>query len=288
MLTKVDPNARLLGLDKLWIAPLAIVEAARGFDRETWIEAVPGTLIAMRLSGEKVTAQWGRRRGVTSMPGADIALQPAGTPNHYTAPGRCSFAQIYLPDSLIDRVAAGLQPGSPASGLLRDDLIFLADAEFELRVKTYIRAAMSNASSVEMECRAILIVERLLSQFHGFVSPDEADDHRGGLADWQLNRVEDLLRSDLSRNFSLEHIAARAHISPFHFARCFRKSTGLPPHRYLVKLRIEKAKELLEHSTLPITDIAADVGYDDPSYFARLFQKQVGVTPSQYRRERRS
>ncbi|MFX8016085.1 helix-turn-helix transcriptional regulator, partial [Acinetobacter baumannii] len=58
-------------------------------------------------------------------------------------------------------------------------------------------------------------------------------------------------------------------------------------HRFLVKLRIDKARELLESTDLPIIEIAAQVGYDDPSYLARLFRREVGVTPAAYRRERR-
>ncbi len=70
-------------------------------------------------------------------------------------------------------------------------------------------------------------------------------------------------------------------------SRAFKTSTGVPPHRYLVQLRIKKARKLLETIDPPISEIAAQVGYDDPSYLARLFRREVGKTPAAYRRERR-
>jgi AraC family transcriptional regulator len=108
------------------------------------------------------------------------------------------------------------------------------------------------------------------------------------LAPWQVTRVLDFMSAGLAKNSTLAEIASLVRLSPFHFARCFKQSTGLPPHRYLIQLRIEKAKELLEHTALPITEIAAQVGYEDPGYFSRLFLKEAGVSPSQYRRDRRS
>jgi AraC family transcriptional regulator len=109
---------------------------------------------------------------------------------------------------------------------------------------------------------------------------------RGGLADWQVKRASDLLSGGYG-NFDLTTLANSVGLSPYHFSRAFKQSTGLPPHRYQTMLRIERAKDLLANSTLTISDVAAAVGYDDQGQLARLFRSEVGVTPSQYRRERR-
>ena len=77
-------------------------------------------------------------------------------------------------------------------------------------------------------------------------------------------------------------------LSTFHFARAFKSATGLPPYRYLLALRIARAKDLLAKSALAISDVAAAVGYEDQSQLARLFRKDVGLTPSQFRMARRS
>jgi AraC family transcriptional regulator len=109
---------------------------------------------------------------------------------------------------------------------------------------------------------------------------------RGGLADWQIRRAREVLSGGYG-NFDLTELAGTVGLSPYHFSRAFKQSTGLPPHRYQIMLRVERAKDLLANSTLSMSDVAAAIGYDDQGQLARLFRREVGVTPSQYRRERR-
>jgi AraC family transcriptional regulator len=100
-----------------------------------------------------------------------------------------------------------------------------------------------------------------------------------------VERIVELLSADLSAEIDLTTMAATAALSPFHFSRAFQAATGVPPYRYLVQLRVERARALLEATDLPISEIAAQVGYDDPSYLARLFRREVGAAPAVYRRE---
>ncbi len=111
---------------------------------------------------------------------------------------------------------------------------------------------------------------------------------RGGLAPWQVRRCTDYLTEHACENVGLEELAALVCLSPFHFARAFKQSTGVPPHRYQLSLRIERAKALLELTDAPVTAIALDVGYDSSQALARLFRREVGVSPSDYRRGRRT
>lgn len=79
-------------------------------------------------------------------------------------------------------------------------------------------------------------------------------------------------------------MAAQCGLNERSFHRRFRKATGLAPLAYVQKLRIEEAKHLLETTTIPIDDIAAEVGYVEPASFRRLFRRTVGIVPSEYRR----
>jgi AraC family transcriptional regulator len=110
---------------------------------------------------------------------------------------------------------------------------------------------------------------------------------RGGLAAWQVRKATALLEARMEEPIGLDRLAAETGLSPFHFARAFKRTTGLPPHRYQIMLRIERAKDLLANSHRSIADVAAAVGYTDQSQLARLFRKEVGMTPLAYRRERR-
>lgn len=108
---------------------------------------------------------------------------------------------------------------------------------------------------------------------------------RGGLAPWQARRTTEYIAAHLDRRITLEELAAVARLSPFHFARAFARTVGMPPYRYQRKLRIERACELLAVSDMRIIDVALAVGYESPQALARVFSAARGMSPSQWRRQ---
>ncbi|WP_274425206.1 AraC family transcriptional regulator [Chelativorans sp. YIM 93263] len=107
---------------------------------------------------------------------------------------------------------------------------------------------------------------------------------KGGLAPWAERRSVELLRARFSEDISLDELAAEARLSPFHFARMFKQSLGVPPRVYLTRLRVERACELLETTELPVTEIAQEVGYSSNQVLARVFIKHQHMSPTDYRR----
>lgn len=107
---------------------------------------------------------------------------------------------------------------------------------------------------------------------------------RGGLAPWQARRTAAFLAANIERRVPLGELAAIARLSPFHFARAFARTMGMPPYRYQQALRIERAAELLRASDMRIIEIALAVGYETPQALARVFVQQHGMTPSEWRR----
>lgn len=97
-----------------------------------------------------------------------------------------------------------------------------------------------------------------------------------------IARAKDLLLMQLAEPPSLEALAAAVHLSPFHFARCFRKATGLPPHAWLMQQRIARARALLREGCLPLA-VATQLGFADQSHLSRQFKKVYGVGPRAYR-----
>lgn len=107
---------------------------------------------------------------------------------------------------------------------------------------------------------------------------------RGGLAPWAQRRCLELMRERFSEDLSLDELAAEAQLSPYHFARMFKKSVGVPPRVHLTRLRMEKVCDLLETTDLQITEIAQEVGYSSNQVLARVFIKHLRMSPSDYRR----
>jgi AraC-like DNA-binding protein len=110
-----------------------------------------------------------------------------------------------------------------------------------------------------------------------------AEPTRGALPKHKLRRAEDFVQAHIDQPIRLEELAAAAAVSPFHFHRQFKKATGMTPHEYILRTRIERAKELLSGSELPLVEVAAQVGYADQSHFTSTFRKMTSVTPRGYR-----
>jgi AraC family transcriptional regulator len=118
--------------------------------------------------------------------------------------------------------------------------------------------------------------------------PLEPPLRRGGLAPWQTRRAEEALMAHIDGDISLKQLADAVGLSRSHFARAFKKSTGMPPHRWLLARRVERAQDLLLNSTLTIEQIASRCGFADQSHLTRVFARLVQMGPGEWRRRRRS
>jgi AraC-like DNA-binding protein len=98
--------------------------------------------------------------------------------------------------------------------------------------------------------------------------------------------VADHIDANLGRELRLGELSGVVHMSPFHFARLFKRTSGVPPHRFVVRRRVDRAIELLAGGEHPIGEIARLVGFGTPSHFTTVFRRITGVTPTEYRRGR--
>jgi transcriptional regulator GlxA family with amidase domain len=106
---------------------------------------------------------------------------------------------------------------------------------------------------------------------------------RGGLPPRALRRVREFIEAHLEENISIQVLASIAGLSMYHFARAFKQSEGMTPHEYVIQCRVQRAKDLLAETDLPLSEIALASGFSDQSHCARRFREHVGVTPSSYR-----
>jgi AraC-like DNA-binding protein len=105
----------------------------------------------------------------------------------------------------------------------------------------------------------------------------------GGLAPYKLRHTTAYIKGNLEQALSLAQLAIEAQMSPAHFARLFKHATGLAPHQYVLRCRMEQAKRLLAETDLPLSEIALQIGCTDQSHFTALFRKHVALTPKAYR-----
>ena len=99
----------------------------------------------------------------------------------------------------------------------------------------------------------------------------------------RLRRVTGFIQDNLNRQLTLLDLSAVVHMSPYHFARLFKQSTGVPPHRFVLGQRIVRASLLLRSARLSIAEVARLVGFRTPSHFTTAFRRMTGITPSAYR-----
>ena len=110
-------------------------------------------------------------------------------------------------------------------------------------------------------------------------------DYRGGMPTIRLNRTLEFINQNLTRDLRLWELAQIAGMSPNYFCELFKASTGLPPYKYILKCRIERAKQYLRDLRISLACAGAAAGFADQSHFTKVFRRMVGVTPMKFRSE---
>ena len=190
---------------------------------------------------------------------------------------------FYLPRAALDAIAD--EANAPRIG----DLSYKPGAGVDDVTISSLRSTMLLALANPEQVNQ-LFVEHLMSavgmhvaQTYGGMRP-QSPRVRGGLAPWQVRRAKELLSAHLDGGIPLQEVARECHLSMSQFSRQFRRTTGLPPHKWLLTRRIEVAKEKLGDRRLSLSDVGAACGFADQSHLTRVFTRMVGVSPGSWRR----
>lgn len=107
--------------------------------------------------------------------------------------------------------------------------------------------------------------------------------YRGGLTAARLRRVTELVHSRMDSDLGLEEMAGAAGLSVTHFSQMFRESTGQSPHQFVLRRRVERAKEMLRAAEMRVLDVAVACGFKSQQHFAQVFRDVCRVSPTEYR-----
>lgn len=133
--------------------------------------------------------------------------------------------------------------------------------------------------SLALQTQWITLLERLLRQSRA-ITPESIP---GSLSALQWSRVRDYCFSHIDQRITLDDLARLCGLGRFPFLKQFKRTIGMTPHAWLLRLRLERACGLLARSGQPIIDVAHAVGFYDQSHFNRAFRQAFGVAPSRYR-----
>jgi len=183
----------------------------------------------------------------------------------------------------------------PRSVLLQDGLrfgdvdfrpqLFIQDPEVWRIAGKLKNEALSGGASLSRYGEALIVLlAHELIKLNGSPVRGRAP-ARGGLSGWRRKRVTEFIEAHLAEEVRLATLAQLVDLSPYHFVRAFRASFGVPPHRYHVGRRIERAKALLAEPARSVTEIARALGFAETSSFSTTFRRATGCSPSGYRRD---
>ena len=262
-----------------------VLERHRVENLENLDVAATQTLIGLHLSRPikiEVRDEGPFRERIIS-PG-DIVVLPAGVPHSYRVKGEVEFMMLGIETQLLAQAARAVSERDEVELKLnwgfRDPLIRETFASLGAvcdggKVKDRVYAE-TLANSLAMQ------LVRSSKQGNGLLG-----DTLRGLSRSQLARVMEFIHTTPYDGISLLAMAAAAELSPFHFSRMFKMSTGSSPHQYVLRRRIDVGAELLLNRDESIAAIASELGFADQSHFTMHFKRVHGVGPAGYRRQHR-
>lgn len=191
---------------------------------------------------------------------------------------RRNLLTFYLDPQQLQAVAAQIKAVDSSDDEFRTD--FYQDNESLSELIKLHQLLNHSESTLEKETAFIETLALLLKR-HAVNGIDEA---KFGKETQRVRKIIELFHAHLEQDISLTELAAEFNCTPYHLIRFFKKAVGLSPHAYLIQLRLERAKQLLNQG-LSIVDAALETGFTDQSHLTRHFKNKFGVPPGIYRRQ---
>jgi AraC family transcriptional regulator len=285
---RADRTSAGLGWDRLYVSRQAEVPYRASFD------PARTHLVILHLDGP-VTVRRGHGRLSRSrqVPTGGLFLHPAGRDLTVELGGNLHTVHAYLDDAALrdargqDSPALGADTwaGRPADPVDLAEELGSSDPLVEqlmLSLDRVLGAWEPSARTYVDHLQGLLAAH--LVRWHSAPGRQHRPAPASGLSRRQLAAVREVMDAQLAEPIPLADLAATAALSVSQFTRQFKASTGEPPHRFLMRLRVEQACRLLRASSLPIADVAVRCGFSHQEHLTRVMRARLGTTPAAMRR----
>lgn len=245
-----------------------------------------GHLLSLHRTGSRRRLWRVNGRTLEGMASTDVVgVVPAGKPFTFAVEETYEALSVLLRESFVRQTAewAGADPG-------RVEVLgrFCVPDPWMERILLSFALEMENTGlwgELYAEALATQLAVHLLRQ-HSSLGRNAKDEvlcePPGALSKRRLATALDFIGDNLAGALSIEEIAHQIDLSPYHFARLFKEATGLPPHQYVIRQRVERAKDLLVRG-VAVGEVARLVGFSDQSHLARHFRRLTGLAPKDFR-----
>ncbi len=227
--------------------------------------------------------EWSGESIVGTIKPRQFHLIPGDEPTQWQRHGSSDMLTVHIRQDLLDRIASEFT-GHDVSGYAVDLRLGTSDPLLEQMVLAALRTLRDpehGSSALYIDSLAHAIATHLVHSYgttRGCVPADETAHASTG-----IRRIADFVAANLGEDLSIEVLAREANLSPRAFTRAFRKHFGTPVHRFVLDLRLAKAKEMLIATDESIVEIALRTGFSSQSHLATAFRKLTGITPKAYR-----
>lgn len=221
----------------------------------------------------------GRWRKLT-VPG-DMGLQPANAAADIVDDDPHQVLIVSIPEGVVLRRLEELGSVVTEFGVLHATTFTDVLVE-QLCLRMWMESQEGGALGALFIDTAVTTLIALLARLALRLRPDATG--CGGMAPLSFRRVVEHVQAHLAEDLRLEELATAGGLSASHLVRAFRSETGMSPHQYVVRARIERAKELLVRTDTPIKGIAALCGFSSAGHLATWFRRLTGTSPSEFRR----
>ena len=259
--------------------PGVVLEQQKQPPSEFEVPPLSQHLVVFLLGGAVplVQERGGQTRRGKLVPG-EILVMPAGQPSHWISEGAVNAVHLLLSPDFIARTAEAVGMTPDRAEVV--DSFGTLDPRLEQIGRMLLDEAQTAGLGGRLYAESLINVLAVHVLRRYSASGEVPSRPAGGLPQPALGRALEYINDNLDLDLSLSGIAQAAEISPNSLAARFKQSTGLAPHQYVIKRRVERARSLLLGGGLSIGEVAAQVGFYDQSHLTRHFKRLTGVTPS--------